>query len=156
MVLYEAATGRRCLRCLGGGIQGSVYLTARPAEGNPLAVKFHHRVSGYRRERDAYHRLRYHDVTIVLGHHVPQFIDHDDELLTIEMTIVRRPFLLDFGGAYLDRPPDYPNYVLRRWRADKRRQFGEHWPDVHFILKELESYGIYLTDVNPGNITFGD
>jgi hypothetical protein len=153
---YQSRTGRHCLKRLGAGVQGSVYLTARATEGNPLAVKFHDRDAGYTRERDAYHRLRYHHVTEVMGHYVPQFIDHYDDLLAIEMTVVRRPFLLDFGGAYLDRPPDYPKHVLRRWRAEKRWQFGKRWPDVESILTELEAYGIYLADVNPGNITFGD
>ena len=142
MAAYAARTGRRCLKRLGAGTQGSVYLMARPTEGDPLAVKFHDREAAYTRERDAYDRLRYHHVTEILGHHVPQLIDYYDEFLAVEMTVVRRPFVLDFGGAYLDRLPDYPKHVLRRWRAEKRWQFGKRWPDVQSILTELTVYGI--------------
>ena len=81
----------------------------------------------------------------------------DDRLLIIEMTRVSPPFLLDFGGAYLDDPPEFlPDELARQqWDTEKREQFESNWPKVQAILRELESrYGIQLADVNPGNIRF--
>jgi hypothetical protein len=46
--------------------------------------------------------------------------------------------------------------VLADWETEKKEQFGSRWPDVQAILGELEQYGIYVADVNPGNISFGD
>lgn len=51
----------------------------------------------------------------------------DDERQIIEMTVVSRPYLLDFAGAYLDRPPDYPPEVMDEWRSEKAEQFGGDW-----------------------------
>jgi hypothetical protein len=95
-------------------------------------------------------------VTYIRDAAVPELIGYDDELWVIEMTIVTRPFVLDFAGAYLDYPPDYSDEVMEEWHADKREQFGSRWPDVQAILRELESYGVFMADVNPGNVSFGD
>ena len=88
----------------------------------------------------------------VRGQHVPQLVNIDDERQIIEMTVVSRPYLLDFAGAYLDHPPDYPPEVIDQWRNEKTEQFGDDWQDVRLVLWELEKMGIYLADVNPGNI----
>jgi hypothetical protein len=72
------------------------------------------------------------------------------------MTIVTRPFVLDFAGAYLDEPPDFSEEVLADWRAEKQEQFGSRWPEVQAILRTLQRYGVFLMDANPGNISFGD
>ena len=77
---------------------------------------------------------------------------YDDHLLIIEMTIVRRPFVLDFGGAFLDKAPDFSE-VMADWRAEKFEQFGDRWPAAESILRQLERYGIYVIDVNPNNIS---
>ena len=90
------------------------------------------------------------------GHSIPDLIDYDDELLAIEMTIVSPPFCLDFGGAYLDRPPDYSPEVWADWETQKSEDFEENWPAVKRILSVFETYGIYIADVNPGNIKFGE
>ena len=42
------------------------------------------------------------------------------------------------------------------WRAEKHEQFGPRWPEVQAILRALEGYGIFVADVNPANISFGD
>lgn len=85
---------------------------------------------------------------------VPQLVDYDDEMLAIEMTIVSPPFCLDFGGAYLDRPPDYSAEVWADWRQQKSEAFEENWPAAQRIIADFETYGIYIADVNPGNIKF--
>ena len=118
------------------------------------ALKVHERADPYRIERDVYLRLRELGIDEIQGHNVPQLIDYDDELLAIELSVVVRPFVLDFAGAYLDRPPDYDEEILEEWRREKREQFDSNWPKAASILAELRSYGIYVADVNPGNIGF--
>jgi len=69
----------------------------------------------------------------ILGLNVPQLLRIDQEFRAIEMTIVRPPFLLDFADALLDEPPDF---------SEDR------------ILAALQTFGVYLLDINPGNISF--
>lgn len=90
----------------------------------------------------------------VRGFAVPRLVRADDELWVIEMTIVKPPFVLDFAGAYLDTPPDYPEEVLDEWRAEKAEQFGDRWPEVQRVVRAFHQWGIYLADVKPGNIEF--
>ncbi|GAA4447943.1 hypothetical protein [Novipirellula rosea] len=71
------------------------------------ALKIHERELPYRRERDVYFRLRDLKNTEIEGHQVPVLIDCDDDLWAIEMSMVNRPFVLDFGVAYLEHPPDF-------------------------------------------------
>lgn len=139
---------------LGFGVHGSVFACVRPTSLSRNALKVHERIEPYRVERDVYLRLRDRGIDQIQGHHVPQLIDYDDELLVLEMSVVVRPFVLDFGGAYLDRAPDYDEEILEEWRRDKEEQFEENWPKAASILAELRRYGIYVADVNPGNIGF--
>jgi hypothetical protein len=108
----------------------------------------------YNRELAVYLRLRDLGINEVAGHIVPDLIDSDDSLLAIEMTIVSPPFCLDFGGAYLDRPPDYSPEVWADWREMKAEAFGDNWPAVENILNEFKSFGVFIADVTPGNIKF--
>jgi hypothetical protein len=70
------------------------------------------------------------------------------------MTIVKRPFVLDFAGAYLDQRPQFGDEVWADWEADKREQFEGNWPTVQKVLAAFEEFGIYLLDVSPSNIGF--
>ncbi|MCI0363169.1 MAG: hypothetical protein L0Y44_13660 [Phycisphaerales bacterium] len=92
----------------------------------------------------------------VLSHNVPQIVDADDSLLVLEMTIVQPPFLLDFGGADLDYRVDFPPEIIEEWHEEKREEFGANWPAVQRVLAKMESMGIYIRDIHPGNIKFGD
>ena len=56
----------------------------------------------------------------------------------------------------VDQAPDFSDEVLADWRAEKQEQFGRRWPEVQAILQLLEDLGIFLIDVNPGNVSFGD
>src|SRR5207302_467508 len=103
-----------------------------------------------------YLRLKECSVSKIHGCHVPQLIDWDDSLRVVEMTVVQRPFVLDFAGAYLDWGPDFSEEVLADWRAEKQEQFCPRWPEVEAVLRALEAYGIFMVDVNPGNVSFGD
>ena len=72
------------------------------------------------------------------------------------MTIVVRPFVLDFAGAYLDIPPEFSDEVWAEWEAEKQEQFGARWPTVQAVLAAFEELDIHLLDVTPNNIAFLD
>jgi len=139
---------------LGFGVHGRVFATQNHVNGEQSALKSFEREPHYQRERDIYLRLRSLGVMNICGSVVPQLLEYDDELWVIEMTIVARPFVLDFAGAYLGHPPDFSEEVLEEWESEKRDQFGSRWPEAQRILNELESIGVYMADVNPGNIAF--
>jgi hypothetical protein len=141
---------------LGAGVQGIVFSAKSQAEEGRLAVKIHHQEAGYLRERDAYLRLQSLAITSIRGCNVPELLTHDDDLWILVMTVVVRPFVLDFGGAYLDQVPDFSEDVVADWRLAKQEQFGSRWLEVQRIIHELQSHGIHLIDVNPGNISFVD
>ena len=141
-------------RIFGCGVHGSVFGCIRTTSDVQNALKIHEHSNAYRIERDVYLRLRELGIDLIQGHNVPQLIDYDDDLLVIEISVVVRPFVLDFGGAYLDRPQDYDDEILEEWRREKAEQFEGNWPKASSILAELRGYGIYVADVNPGNIGF--
>jgi hypothetical protein len=141
---------------LGYGMHGIVHAAKNQTDGEPLALKVHECEKDYRRERDVYLRLQEHDLTDICGCQVPELLDYDDELWVIQMTIVTRPFVLDFAGAYLDDPPDFSEEVLADWRAEKQEEFGPRWAEVQAILRVLEGFGVFMIDANPRNISFGD
>jgi hypothetical protein len=153
---YADRNGLVLGRELGFGVHGIVFSAERQTEGGRSALKVHERDPAYVRERDVYLRLREHGVCAIRGCNVPQLVEFDDVLWVIEMTVVARPFVLDFAGAYLDEPADYSDEVLADWRDEKREQFGPRWGEVQAILRALEDYGIFMLDVSPGNISFGD
>jgi hypothetical protein len=66
-------------------------------------------------------------------------------------SIVKRPFLLDFAQAELDRP--FPELDDPAWLNEKSRLFGADWPDVRRLLNALRQYVISFRDVHKGNIS---
>lgn len=141
---------------LGFGIHGIIFVAENKIQGGKTAAKAHRESGPYLRERAVYERLKEAGVTEVLGFNVPQFIRADDDLRVIEMSIVTRPFVLDFAGAYLDAPPDFPEEMWVEWEAGKREQFEDRWPAVEAILASLEELDVYMVDVSPSNIAFTD
>lgn len=141
---------------LGAGHDGSIFAVENQTKKSISAIKAHEREGAYRRERDVYLRLQECQITDIRSCAVPEMLRYDDELWILEMTVVTRPFVLDFAGAYLDEPPDFSDEVLADWRAEKEEQFGPRWPEVQAILRFLEGYGVFMLDANPGNISFGD
>lgn len=139
---------------LGSGVHGNVFAAEYNTKPGFLAVKFHREDRPFERECHVYQRLREEQTTRICGFNVPRLLRIDEECRAIEMTIVRPPFLLDFAGAYLDEAPDFGEDVLRQWQEEKAEIFGERWPEVTRILAVLEALGIYLRDINPGNIFF--
>ncbi len=124
------------------------------SSGGKTAVKVHRESEPYHREREVYERLREIGVSSIRGFHVPQLLRTNDELRIIEMTIVTRPFVLDFAGAYLDAPPEFADEIWADWEAGKREQFEARWPEVQAVLAALEQWDIYMVDVSPSNIAF--
>lgn len=151
---YVAKNGLRITARLGFGVHGNVYAAENKVKGDRSAIKAHLEPSPYQRECAVYQRLKERGVTNVLGFHVPQVIRTDDSLRVIEMTIVTRPFVLDFAGAYLDKRPDFSQEVWEEWEAGKREQFGQRWTKVRTIMDSFEGFGIYLADVTPSNVAF--
>jgi len=141
---------------LGFGVHGIVLVTESHERAGRSAIKTHERQGAYVRERDVYRRLQGHAVSQVRRCHVPQLIRYDDDLWVVEMTVVTRPFVLDFAGAYLDTRPEYPLEALDEWRKEKEEQFGHQWPEVQRVMSALERYGIFLADVSPSNVALTD
>ena len=151
---------RNCLEVretLGAGIHGLVQVVQGGAALGGTALKVFHGEEFFQRELAVYERLKAARVREILGFAVPQLIRADHELLAVEMTVVERPFVLDFAGAYLDNAePWFDDEVWETWEADKREKFGPRWPEVQAVLAALEGYGIHMLDVNPGNVAFRD
>jgi len=150
-----AAQHQLCLaERLGFGIHGIVFVAENNTKAGKTAVKAHRAAEPYQRECAVYERLRAAGVNEILGFNVPQLIRMDDELLVVEMTVVVRPFVLDFAGAYLDTPPDFPEETWIEWEVEKCEQFDVRWPKVQAVLGKLKMLDIHMVDVSPSNIAF--
>jgi hypothetical protein len=149
---YAMKRGLEITGPLGDGLDGSIWKVRGKKKAISWALKIHAGVAGYRRERDCYLRLSEHQVCEVAGFQVPVLGRSDEEFLAIEMSMVARPFIVDFAQAYLDLPPEFSADVwverLRTW-SDR---YGKDWPVVERALDELEDYGIYYLDVHQRNI----
>ena len=119
---------------LGSGFHGIIFNTVgnlKAGQSGRTAIKVHQYPEPFQREVAVYQRLASIQVHEILGLNVPQMLNHDLVLQIIEMTVVERPFVLDFGGAYLDFCPEFSNEVWEDWEKN-------------------------MIDVNPGNIGFAD
>ena len=139
---------------LGFGIHGVIFAGEDNPKVGKTAIKAHRYVEPYLRELDVYKRLKEAQITRILGFHLPQLLGSDDDLRVIKMSVVTRPFVLDFAGAYLDQIPEFPEETWAQWKEDKKDQFGSRWPKVQEVLGELEELGIYMVDVTPSNVAF--
>lgn len=138
---------------LGFGEDGAVWETNVRS-----AVKAFERQRNYEQELACYLRLDECNCERLGEFSIPRLIDACDDLLVIEIEIVHRPFLLDFGKAYLDAPPLY--FHDAAFMAQFHQQYAElwddRWPEVQSLLWQLEKMGIYYFDPKPGNILFDD
>ncbi len=124
-----------CIReRLGFGVQ-VVFVAERKAKPERSAVKFHERFEPYDREKKIYERLAEAEITKIEGFNVPQLLGFDDEFLAIEMSIVKPPFLLDFAGGWLGRPPDLSQEQMTQWEEEKQEQFGRRWDAVKRVFR---------------------
>ena len=69
---------------------------------------------------------------------MPKTVNFDDRLQVLEMTIVERPFVLDFAAVCLDLRPEFPAEIWAEWEGEKREQFEGRWPVVQKILAHLK------------------
>lgn len=155
--LYAERHSLQFVSELGFGVHGIVWAAARKGQASGIAdraIKVHEQLPAYEMERDVYFRLSEYEIDSMQGLSIPTLIRFDNELLILEIEIVRPPYLLDFAGCHLDFPPDYPPEVMETWEAEKREQFGPLWREVQSVLRELESYRIFLSDVTPNNLKF--
>lgn len=140
---------------LGFGIHGSVFEVI-DRRHRKSAVKIHNEREHFFREFEVYERLDEHGVVEICGFWVPQLLRMDEDFLALQMTMVARPFVLDFAGAYVDSKPSFPEEIWNEWENQKREQFGDKWRKVREILDSLEEMGIYYVDVSPSNVAFRD
>ncbi len=152
--VYASQRQLQIVESLGSGKDGIVLVGKGEKEPARVALKAHRFAELYLREKAVYARLQQAAVSAVLGFNVPELLGSDDGLRVLEMTIVKRPFVLDFAGAYLDERPDFPVEVWTDWEAEKREQFEDRWPEVQRLLDAFQAMGIYLLDVSPSNIAF--
>lgn len=118
------------------------------------ALKVYGLKEGYYREKTVYQRLEERQIFTVSNMNIPRIVGWEDDLLSFEMSIVHVPCILDFGGAYIDQPPEH---MVRdeMWFDQKSEEFGEYWDDAQAVIREIEfRASIYLADVNTGNIKF--
>jgi hypothetical protein len=155
-VAYANRHKLRLVERLGFGVHGIVYVAEHEGKQDQSAIKALNAAEFYLRERAVYERLRDAKVTEMMGFHVPQIIRSDEASHVIEMTIVTRPFVLDFAGAYLDKPPEFSEEIWAEWELQKQDQFGNRWTTVQDVMTGFEELGIYLVDVSPSNIAFVD
>jgi hypothetical protein len=151
---YTAARGLQLRESLGFGIHGTVFVVESESAGGNTALKIFADPEAYARERAVYHRLDELKVVTVRGLKVPKMLRWDDDLLAIEMTVVKPPFILDFASAHLDFSPRFSEEVWEEWRRKNEKQFGARWAAVELILAQLEGLGIYMLDPSPHNIRF--
>src|SRR4051812_48976533 len=103
---------------LGSGKDGIVLVAKRKAQPARVAIKVLRWPEAYVREKQVYERLRDAAVESILGFNVPLLVGSDGDLRVIEMTIVERPFVLDFAGAQLDMRPDFPEEIWANWETE--------------------------------------
>jgi hypothetical protein len=152
---YERRHGCRLLGSLGPGPgqDGFVMRSDRLT-----AVKFFDRAERFGRELEVYQVLQAKGIHEIVGHAVPELIASNAELHAIEMTIVERPFVLDFAGAKKPHEvPDFEQHVLDEHREHLREMFGEQVDDALHVAEMFRiQTGFVLLDIHPGNIAFAD
>jgi hypothetical protein len=115
--LYAARHQLELAETLGSGKDGIVLVAKRKAQPARVAIKVFRLSEAYEREKAVYLRLQELEIDSVLGFNVPRLVRFDDAMLVVEITVVKRPFVLDFAGAYLEARPDFPEEV---WSAGQK------------------------------------
>src|SRR4051794_40011834 len=94
---YASQHELRVAEKLGSGIHGLVHAAVKGESLERSAWKAHRVLETYFSERSAHQRLSATAVNQIRSLNVPQLLNWDDGLLVIQMTIVTKPFLLDFA-----------------------------------------------------------
>lgn len=132
---------------LGSGQEGFVWKTTANS-----AIKVFDRVANFNTELHCYEILKEHNVSEIDGFTIPILLESDAKLLVIEMSIVSPPYILDFGKAYVNFPPEFSEEVMADYEAEREEWFEGNWPLVESVVGSLQSYGIFYWDARPGNI----
>lgn len=138
---------------LGPGQDGVVLQSTRLT-----AVKFFDRPERYARELEVYRVLRRSGIRFIAGHNVPELLLEDDQLHAIEISIVQRPFILDFAGALRnDEVPDFEPSTVEEHHEHLRELFGARWSEALCVAEAFRiATGYLLLDIHPGNIALPD
>jgi hypothetical protein len=107
---------------LGYGSDGSVWRSSRHT-----AVKALFHTKNFEHELECYQRLKSAGVQHIGLFDVPFLEDFDTRLMVLEISIVRPPYLLDFGKVYLDHPPThlYDEQIMANAREEWYERFGK-------------------------------
>lgn len=132
----------------GCGEEGYVW----PIEDGISAIKVFNLRKNYDNELGCYRILKAHDISEIHGFNVPQLLAASDELLVIEMTIVKPPYILDFGKSSLYFKPEYPSDATAHYEAKLEETFGEFLPQVELAFAFLEGLGIFYIDASGNNV----
>jgi hypothetical protein len=148
---YALLRGFELTGQLGSGLNGRVWTVTGKDNTVEWALKIQDE-QGFKLERACYERLAELGVTEVAGFNVPVLIHAEEGWRAIEMSIVDRPFILDFAQAYLDAPPEFSAEVWEECWETWEGRYEDDWPQVKQALRELRLLGIYYLDVHRGNI----
>lgn len=143
--LHSAKIDKR----LGWGNDGWVFATDAGS-----AIKVFKYEKQYRQELQVYLRLTEREVNAVHGFQIPLLINHHDELLIVEISLVAPPFVLDFASARLDEDALRTRDDYGEWLEEKQEVFGSDWPVVRKVMSAFRSHGVFLVDVHRDNIRF--
>ena len=129
----------------GIGLEAIVWPTERDS-----VIKVHRLFTTFDAEVLVYRRLAETNTHRLKGFTLPRMLHYDEDLLIVELSFVRPPYILDFGAARVSpRPPDFD---LDRIEAEFARQHGRDWPDIRRLLEALMQLGIYYSDAHDQNI----
>jgi hypothetical protein len=112
----------------------------------------------YNRELRAYRILAEQGTLRIAGFNCPRYVRDNDVYLSIEMTVVRPPFIVDFVSAYTDEELEWLGFdeeVIAERYAFWEERFGDRWPRVMEICGEFHRItGLTLLDLSHNNIRF--
>jgi hypothetical protein len=135
---------------LGEGTDGNVWTTSRLS-----AIKVLKHKKNYVNELECYQRLMERGIEKVDGLAVPKLYHYDDSLGVLEMEVVKPPYLLDFGKAYIDQNSPYTQEELARYTNSMYSHFpASDLPRLKKVCQFLRRHGIIYLDAKPKNIRF--
>lgn len=154
LVVDDYLSPDRATQKVGGGVNGIVFFTSRGSAVKVLALR-----QSFEKELMAYQRLDLLGIRAVCGFTVPHLIGHCDKRLVIEMSLVQRPFLLDFASCCIDIKPQqaYTQEWVDQYIERIEILHDERASKVFEVYNTLARMsGIYHTDLRPTNIGFQD
>lgn len=138
-------------RRLGSGTDGEVFIVT-----GYTAVKVLYDEHRYLNELMAYRRLAEEGIEKIGQFVIPRLLGNHDRMHIIEMTVVRPPYLIDFGKSSVDTGQGWSNSAMAEWWEKIEDRFENDAPIASQIFTQLRrKAGIYHWDLNPQNLNFG-